>query len=110
MFNVERQISASEVRQLFGLFFDRVRWLYNLSFNKDEESRKVEDVKRYSDELFKANHINEYIHLTIEEAIQKFTLLYPANLKKMAPNLEYLDTWISISVDDINSEINELIH
>ena len=110
MFNVERQTSVSEVRHWFGIFFDRVRWLYNLSFNKDEESKKVEDVKRYSDELFKANHINEYIHLTIEEAIQKFTLLYPANLKKMAPNLEQLGTWISISLDDIDLEINESIH
>ncbi len=110
MFDVERPVSVSEVRHGFGTFFDRVRLLYNLSFMKEEKSYKAEDVTRYSDELFKANRINEYIHSIIGEAIQKFTLLLPSNLKKMAPNLEQLDKWISISVDDINSEISELIH
>jgi len=43
------------------------------------------------------------------EAIQKFTLLLPSNLKKMAPNLEQLDKWVSISINDINSEINDLM-
>ena len=111
MFNVERPISVSEVRHGFGTFFDDVRWLYNLTFNKNEKAYKVEDVKRYSNELFEANHISEYIHLIIEEAIQKFASLHPANLKKMEPNdLVKLNKWISISIGDINSEISELIH
>lgn len=109
MFNEDRPIGPSIVRSDFGTFFDRVRWLYNLSFFKEEKSSKVVDVTRYADELFQANRISEYIHLIIKEAIQKFTLLLPGNLKKMAPNLEQLDKWISISIDDINSEINELM-
>ena len=109
MFNEDRPIGPSIVRHDFGTFFDRVRVLYNLSFLKEEKSCKVKDVSRYADELFQANRISEYIHSIIGEAIQKFTLLLPGNLKKMAPNLENLDQWITISICDINSEINELM-
>ena len=109
MFNENRPISPSIVRHDFGTFFDRVRWLYNTSFFKEEKSSKVKDVDRYADELFQANRISEYIHLIIKEAIQKFTLLLPGNLKKMAPNLEQLDEWIAISICDINSEFNEIM-
>lgn len=109
MFNEDRPIGPSIVRHDFGTFFDRVRVLYNLSFLKEEKSCKVKDVSRYADELFQANRISEYIHSIIREAIQKFTLLLPGNLKKMAPNLENLDQWITISICDINSEITELM-
>ena len=109
MFNEDRPIGPSIVRHDFGTFFDRVRVLYNLSFLKEEKSCKVKDVSKYADELFQANRISEYIHSVIGEAIQKFTLLLPGNLKKMAPNLENLDQWITISICDINSEINELM-
>ena len=109
MFNETTLMSPSIVRHHFGFFFERVRWLYNLSFLKEEKSSKVKDVNRYADELFKANRISEYIHSIIGEAIQKFTLLLPGNLKKMAPNLEYLDQWISTSISDINLEISELM-
>lgn len=109
MFNEDRLICPSTVRHDFGTFFEEVKWLYNLSFLKEEKSSKVADVNRYADELFQANRISEYIHLTIKEAIQKFTLLLPGNLKKMAPNLEHLDQWITISIYDINSEISDLM-
>ena len=109
MFNEPMPVSPSIVRHNFSFFFDQVRWLYNLSFFKEEKSSKVKDVNRYADELFEANRISEYIHSIIGEAIQKFTLLLPGNLKKMAPNLEHLDHWISISISDINLEITELI-
>ena len=83
--------------------------LYNLAFFKEEKGYRAEAVKKYANELFQANRISEYIHSIIEEAIQKFTLLLPGNLKKMAPNLENLDQWITISICDINSEITELM-
>ena len=109
MFNEERPIGPSIVRHDFGAFFDRVRWLYNLAFFKEEKSYKVKDVERYAEDLFQANRISEYVFLIIKEAIEKFPLLLPGNLKKMAPNLEQLDQWITISISDINSEINELM-
>ena len=109
MFNETMPVSPSIVRHNFGFFFDQVRWLYNLSFLKEEKSSKVKDVNRYADELFEANRISEYIHSIIGEAIQNFTLLLPGNLKKMAPDLECLDKWISISISDINFEIRELM-
>ena len=109
MFNEDRLISPSIVRHDFGTFFDRVRVLYNLSFLKEEKSGKAKDANRYADELFQANRISEYIYSIIGEAIQKFALLLPGNLKKMAPNLEHLDQWITISICDINQEIYELM-
>ena len=109
MFNEDRPIGPSIVRHDFGTFFDRVRVLYNLSFLKEEKSCKVKDVSKYADELFQANRISEYIHSIIGEAVQKFALLLPGNLKKMAPNLEHLDQWITISICDINQEIYELM-
>ena len=109
MSNQEFPVSVSIVRHEFGTFFDRVRELYNLSFLKEEQSSKVKDVNRYADELFQANRISEYIHSIIGEAIEKFALLLPGNLKKMAPNLEHLEQWISISIHDINLEMSELV-
>ena len=109
MLNEERLTSPSILRHEFGTFFDRVRVLYNLSFLKEEKSCKAKDVNRYADELFQANRISEYIYSIIGEAIQKFALLLPGNLKKMTPNLEHLEQWISISICDINLEINELM-
>ena len=110
MSNYEQPISVSIVRHEFGTFFDRVRWLYNLSFFKEEKGYRAEVVKRYADELFEANRISDYIHSIIGEAIQKFTLLSPVNLKEMNPDkFRMLSKWISISISDINLEIDELI-
>ena len=110
MSNYEEPISVSIVRHDFGTFFDRVRWLYNLSFFKEEKGYRAEVVKRYADELFEANRISDYIHSIIGEAIEKFTLLSPAKLKEMNPNkLRMLNKWINISIADINGEISELI-
>ena len=109
MSDQEFPVSVSIVRHEFGTFFDRVRELYNLSFLKEEQSSKVKDVNRYADELFQANRISEYIHSIIGEAIEKFALLLPGNLKKMAPNLDHLEQWISISIHDINLEMSELV-
>jgi len=110
MLNEMRLTSPSILRHEFGTFFDRVRVLYNLSFLKEEKSCKAKDVNRYADELFQANRIGEYIYSIIGEAIQKFTLLLPGNLKKMNPTkLEQLSKWINISIYDINGEINDLM-
>lgn len=106
----EHPLTVFEVRHEFGNFFDRVRWLYNLAFFKEEKGYRAEVVKRYADELFEANRISDYIHSIIGEAIQKFTLLSPVKLKEMNPTkLEQLSKWINISIDDINGEINELM-
>ena len=114
MTNLEHPISFSIVRHDFGTFFDRVRWLYNLAFFKEEKSHKVEDVKRYAAELYRANRISDYIHSIVGEAIEKFTLLLPGKMKKMSfaehqEFLEKLDAWIDISISDINGEISELM-
>lgn len=106
----EHPLTVSEVRHEFGTFFDRVRWLYNLSFFKEEKGYRAEVVKKYADELFEANRISDYIHSIIGEAIQKFTLLSPVKLKEMNPNkLRTLSKWINISISDINGEISELM-
>ena len=83
--------------------------LYNLSFFK-EKGYRAEAVKKYTDEMFEANRISEYVHSIIGEAIQKFTLLSPVKLKEMNPTkLEQLSKWINISIYDINGEITDLM-
>jgi hypothetical protein len=110
MSDYEHPISVSIVRHEFGTFFDRVRWLYNLAFFKEEKGYRAEVVKKYADELFEANRISDYIHSIIGEAVEKFTLLSPVKLKEMNPTkLEQLSKWINISIDDINGEINDLM-
>ena len=110
MSDQENPISVSIVRHEFGTFFDRVRWLYNLAFFKEEKGYRAEVVKKYADELFEANRISDYIHSVIGEAIEKFTLLSPVKLKEMNPDkLIKLSQWINISIDDINGEISELM-
>ena len=110
MSDYEHPISVSIVRHEFGTFFDRVRWLYNLAFFKEEKDYRAEAVKKYADELFEANRISDYIHSIIGEAIEKFTLLSPVKLKEMNPTkLEQLSKWINISISDINGEINDLM-
>ena len=102
--------SVSYMRRQFGTFFERVMVLYNLSFNKEEESHKAEDVKRFAKKLFEADRISEYIKTVIDDAIENFALLLPGKMKRDDPYLEYLDAWVSLSISDINSEIGELIH
>ena len=110
MSDQENPISVSIVRHEFGTFFDRVRWLYNLAFFKEEKGYRAEAVKKYADELFEANRISEYVHSIIGEAIQNFTLLSPVKLKEMdQTRLENLSQWINLSIVDINGEINELM-
>ena len=110
MSDYEHPLTVSEVRHEFGTFFDRVRWLYNLAFFKEEKGYRAEVVKKYADELFEANRISDYIHSIIGEAIEKFTLLSPVKLKEMNPDkLRMLSEWINISISDINDEISELM-
>ena len=110
MSDQEKPVSVSIVRHEFGTFFDRVRWLYNLAFFKEEKGYRAEVVKKYADELFEANRISDYIHSIIGEAIEKFTLLSPVKLKEMNPDkLRMLSEWINISISDINGEISELM-
>ena len=110
MSDYEHPITVSIVRHEFGTFFDRVRWLYNLAFFKEEKGYRAEVVKKYADEMFEANRISDYIYSIIGEAIEKFTLLSPVKLKEMNPTkLEQLSKWINISISDINGEINDLM-
>ena len=110
MSDYEHPLTVSEVRHEFGTFFDRVRWLYNLAFFKEEKGYRAEAVKKYADEMFEANRISDYIHSIIGEAIEKFTLLSPVKLKEMNPDkLRMLSQWINISISDINGEISELM-
>lgn len=38
MSDYEHPLTVSSVRHEFGTFFDRVRWLYNLAFFKEEKA------------------------------------------------------------------------
>ena len=110
MSDYEHPISVSIVRHEFGTFFDRVRWLYNLSFFKEEKDHKVEDVKRFTIELHEAGRINDYIKELIDESISDFALLLPGQVKKRGIDLDFLDAKISLAISDLNAEIGELIH
>ena len=101
--------TVSSVRSQFSTFFDRVRVLYNLSFTKEEKSNRVKDVERFANELFEADKIGEYIKFTIDEAISNFTYLLPGREVDDLV-LDHFDALISISINDINAEIGELIH
>ena len=112
MFNeTERPLSVAEVRSKFHLFFDLIRCLYNGVLLRDEKSTKVEDVKRYGDELLKANRIEEYLYNLIDEAIEKFSQLLIGEIKKLNSNevqirLHNLSQWIALAIDDVSNEID----
>ena len=72
MDDYELPLTVSSVRHQFGAFFDSVRMLYNLSFFKEEKDYRAEAVKKYTDEMFEANRISEYVRSIIGEAIEKF--------------------------------------
>ena len=110
MSNQQSKASVSYVRTQFALFFQRVMVLYNLRFSKEEKDHKVEDVKRFTIELYEADYISDYIKETIDDTIEMFSLLLPGQIKKRNVDLDYLDACISLNISDINSEIGELIH
>ena len=60
------------------MFFEEVKWLYNLAFFKEEKGYRAKVVKKCADELFKANRISDYIRSIIGEAKEKFVLLSPS--------------------------------
>ena len=108
MSNQSTMLTPSYVRSLFALFFNKVRVLYNISFNKDEKSCKLNDVKLYSEKLYASDSIGEYIKSEIDEAIYLFSLLMPGQIKTDNNYLAFLDSWISFSLRDLNTEISDL--
>lgn len=58
MSDYELPVTVSSVRHEFGTFFDSVRMLYNLAFFKEEKGYRAEALKKYADEMIKANRIN----------------------------------------------------
>ena len=106
----ELPATPSSVRTGFATFFERVMVLYNLTFLKEEKDHKVQNVRKYSEELWNAGHISEYIKSEIDDAIENFACLLPGKTKRDDPHLEYLDAWVSLAISDINSEIGELVH
>ena len=112
MFNDnDRPLLVAEVRSKFHTFFDLVRTLYNGVLLKNEKSTKVEDVKRYGEELFEANRIDEYLYNLIKEAIEKFSLLLIGEIKKLETlevqtRLKNLLVWINLAIDDVVQEID----
>lgn len=84
MFNEnEKPLSTADVRSKFHNFFNLVRRLHNILFIKDCQSTKIEDVKKYGDELFEANRIEEHLHNLMNEAIEKFSQLLISEIKKL---------------------------
>ena len=67
----ELPATLSSVRTGFATFFERVMVLYNLTFLKEEKDHKVQNVRKYSEELWDAGHISEYIKSEIDDAIDK---------------------------------------
>ncbi len=110
MSDYELPVTVSSVRHEFGTFFDRVRLLYNLAFFKEEKDHKVDDVKRFTVELYEAGRISDYIKTVVDESIANFALLLPGQIEMGAAILGYLDASISLAISDINAEIGELIH
>lgn len=106
--NQKDESSVSYVRTQFGIFFERVMELYNLTFFKEAKDHKVEDVKRFVNELYEAGCIGDYIKETIDDTITKFTSLLPGQTKKTDINLDSLESLISIRISEVNSEIKEL--
>ena len=102
--------TLSSVRTEFAAFFQRVMVLYNLKFFKEVQDHKVEDVKRFTLELYDAGSISDYIKELIDDTIEKFTLLLPGQIKKGIVDLDYLDAHISLAISDINAEIGDCIH
>ena len=114
MKNEEQLLTVSEVRSLFHHFFELIKTIYNSYYFKSEKATKVEDIKKYSDELFKNNDIDEEFYNLIEESLQKFSLLLVGEIKKIEPSkvqerLSNLKTWISLAIDDANYIIETTI-
>ena len=109
---MSKQLPAtlSSVRTEFATFFQRVMVLYNLAFRKEEKDHRVEDVKRFTLELYDAGSISDYIKELIDDTIEKFTLLLPGQIRKGFVDLDFLDAHISLAIGDINAEIGEMIH
>lgn len=110
MSNYNPSITVSSVKNEFRAFFECVRLLYNLSFNKEDKRSRVTTYKETADELLEANRISEYIHSIIVDAVNKYELLSSNKVKEMdLTTLEHLREWINISINDINSEIQDLM-
>ena len=109
MVNQNEFLSVSIVRKRYNAFFERVMVLYNLVFFKEEKEHKVDDVKKFSTELYKAGRINDYIKETIDESVVNFALLLPGQIKRGTADLARLDANIILSTNDINAEISELL-
>ena len=101
---------VSIVRRQYSTFFERVMVLYNLVFFKEEKDHKVEDVKKFTVELYEAGRISDYIKETIDESVANFALLLPGQIKRGIVDLDYLDANISLAISEINAEIGKLIH
>ncbi len=110
MVDQDELLSASIVRGQYSTFFERVMVLYNLVFFKEEKDHKVDDVKRFTVELYEAGRISDYIKTVVDESIANFALLLPGQIEMGAAILGYLDASISLAISDINAEIGELIH
>ena len=106
MKNEYRNIDTSIVKSNFALFFEETKHLYNLVFLKKEQSTDSKNIKRYANELFKAERISDYIYELIQDALNKYTLLL--EVKAEPKLLTNLNKWINSAVKDISAEINEL--
>ena len=107
----ESILSVSEVRSNFHIFFTLVKQLHDTLLFTKNDSTKVEDIKRYGDELFKVNRINEYMHELINESIKKFSELLISEIKKLdseevQAKLKNLNKWVKLAIDDIGQEID----
>lgn len=112
MFNEnEKPLSVADVRSKFHNFFNLVRSLHNTLLIKDDQSTKIEDVKKYGDELFEAKRIDEYFYNLINEAIEKFSQLLIGEIKKLSSDeaqnkLKNLLNWINLAIDDAVQELD----
>lgn len=110
MSNQKNHLTVSDVKKQYISFFERVMVLYNLTLSKNEKDHDVEDVKRFTTELYDTGRIDDYDKKVIKEALEDSALLLTAESNKWDIDLEYLDARISLATDWINTEIGALIH
>ena len=107
--------SASEVRSKYAFLFECVIQLYDFSLNK-KSSKKYEEVRKVTEELYKTGIINDYIYENLKQLYALYPTMTPGKVaegykkdrKKEEDRLIKLSGYLSIIIGDLCGEIKEL--
>ncbi|MCI1244864.1 MAG: hypothetical protein LKG11_02850 [Bacilli bacterium] len=97
----------SDAKMTFGALMDNIRMLYNLSMGKDEESKRVDDIKRYLDEMHESGIITDYIKGNMEDIFENWNKIYGENGEKYLKLLSMINEEVCQMVDEKVKEGNE---